>query len=145
MKSVTLKADTALLRALVEADPELKLQISAAVLKNISDDAVAVQVMERIKATLEEMAKASDGWIPSQHMANPWRSNAFHKLLQKLVSEQIAVATEELIIQSVTPVIKKVFDDMVPEFQMRIDAMIDASMSPEHLKKRLEAKLAALG
>lgn len=145
MKSVTLKADTALLRALIESDPELKLQISTAVLKNISDDAVSIQVMERLKASLDEMSKAQDGWISSEHTGNPWRSNAFHKLLKKLVFAQIAETTEELIIQSVTPVIKKVFDDMVPEFQMRIDAMIDAAMSPEHLKKRLEAKLAALG
>lgn len=145
MKPIVLKADTALLRALIENDPELKLQISAAVLKNISDDAVAVQVMERIKASLDEMAKASDGWIPSQHMANPWRSNAFHKLLQKLVADQIAVATEELIIQSVTPVILKMFDAAKPEFQKQIDEMIDASLTTEHLKKRLDAKLAALG
>lgn len=147
MKSVTLKADTALLRALVESDPELKLQISAAVLKNISDDAVAIQVQERLQATLDEMSKTYAAWEHhrSAVLKNPWRSTAFHNLLKKMVSDQIAVATEELIIQSVTPVIKKVFDDMVPEFQMRIDAMIDASMSPEHLKKRLEAKLAALG
>lgn len=145
MKAVVLKADTNLLRALIEADPELKLQIGAAVLKNVSDDAVKIQVMERLKVTLEEMSKARDGWISSEHMSNPWRSNAFHKLLKKLVFAQIAEATEELVVQAVTPVIEKVFESQLPEFQKRIDAMIDAALSPEHLKKRLEAKLAALG
>lgn len=144
MKGLTLKADTALLRALIEADPVFKLEISKAVLKNVSDDAVKIQVHERLNATLAEMAKAQERWDYTMPGQNPWRSNAFHDLLKKLVATHIAQATEELIIESVTPVIQKVFEAQLPEFQKQLDAMIDASLTEDHLRKRLEAKLAAL-
>lgn len=144
MKPIVLKADTALLRALVESDPELKLQISSAVLKNVSDDICKAAVLEKLKAQLDQLANFAAGWNRNSTMMNPFHNSPLHDLLKKLINAQIEQATEELIIQSVTPVIQKVFEAKLPEFQKQLDEMIEASLSPEHLKKRLEAKLAAL-
>lgn len=144
MKPIVLKADTALLRALIEADPELRLQISASVLKNVSDDAVNIAVMERLKAQLQQLANFGEGWNRQRSQVNPFLNNAFHNLLEKMVARHVEWATEELVTKTVTPAIEKVFEAMLPEFQKQIDAMIDASFTSEHLRARLESKLAAL-
>lgn len=144
MRPVTLKADTALIRALLESTPELKLEISSAVLKNISDDACKVAIMEKLQAKLTELANFAAGWNGRSGLINPFHNSALHDLLRNLINAQIEQATEELIVQSVTPVIEKVVADKLGDLQKQIDHIIDQSFTPEHIQERLNARVAEL-
>lgn len=143
MKPLVLKADTALLRALIEADPELKLQISASVLKNVSDDAVNINVNERVKNIIAEMSKVAKGWDFSDGK-NPWRSNDFHEYLKRIVLIHIKQASTEVVEANISKMLESAFELFAPEFQKKIDAMIQDALTPEMLRKHLDAKLASL-
>jgi len=144
MRPLSLKVDTALLRAIVESNPELMLEIGTAVQKNISDDVVKVAIMEKLKAQLDQIAAFADGWNRRGSMINPFHNSPLHDLLKRLINAQIEQATEELIIESVTPVIDKVFASKLEAFQEQIDSTIAASFTPEHIQEQMNKRMAEM-
>jgi hypothetical protein len=77
-------------------------------------------------------------------MINPFHNSPLHDLLKRLINAQIEQATEELIIESVTPVIDKVFASKLEAFQEQIDSTIAASFTPEHIQEQMNKRMAEM-
>lgn len=88
MERITLKADTDLLRAILANDPELRVEISKAVLNNIRDDIVQANLVAKIKHNIEQLSYGDAAFLSPES-----EKGSFHALMKKFV---LAAAERDL-------------------------------------------------
>lgn len=144
--SMTLKLDTAGLRALIKDTPEFKLQITNAVMNNIKDDHVQESIKRKLLTVIEDLIERRGyGSNTSFH----WKSQEFKQLVLTTVIESTGHAIETTAQEAAASYMalngpKIVMQYLEKALEEQLDSLITEDVVRAALDKKLKAALAAI-
>lgn len=136
--SITMRLDTAALRAMIEENPEFNLEIQKNVLDNINKDNLDQCVRQKVEALLLAMCEKSGSYY------NPTYTMKDQNLVLA-ITNIVTVVAEELAGEKIKKMVEAAIQDasMVVRRELRTtikDAILDV-VTPEMAKEILLAKL----
>lgn len=138
MSGITMRLDTAALRAMIEENPEFKLEIQKNVLDNINRDHLDECIRQKVEALLLSMCeKGGSYYTPIYTMKD--------KNLVSAITTVVGVVAEQIAAEKVKTMVTAAIQDTTTLVRRELrttikDAILD-TVTPEMAKEILIAKL----
>lgn len=134
---IKMRLDTTSVRALIQDNPEFEVELQKAVMRNITDDLLKVNISKRVDEILNSLATRSGSYYSPTYTLNP----GFAAAVQNIVNEQAAIVAEKRLEAIVTAEVAKQCARLRIELQGELKALMRVMLTPEMAAEIMREKL----
>lgn len=135
--TIKMRLDTAGLRALIESNPLLEIEIGREVINNIKTDVVTRGVETQIMACLKGMVTSSGGWNPTYTAKSPELIKAVTAAAAVAVEEAVASKLQDVISSRVTTALQYERELFTREMKKLLQELVTPEMAREIMREKI--------
>lgn len=136
---ITMRLDTTGLRALIADNPEFEVELQRAVVRNITDDLLRVNISKRIDEVLNTVAVKGGSYYSPTYTLNP----SFTAAVQTVIREQVQEIAVARLTTMVGDEIRTQMLKVRLELQGELKALMRTLLTPELATELVREKLLA--
>lgn len=136
---INMRLDTTGLRAIIADNPEFEVELQKAVVRNITDDLLRVNISKRVDEVLNTIAVKGGSYYQPTYTLNP----AFTSAVQTVIREQVQEIAVARLTTMVGDEIRTQMLKVRLELQGELKALMRTLLTPELATELMREKLLA--